>query len=140
MGMTRFESHQRKINKSAEVIFSFLSDFNNFQSAIPQDKVSNWESTTDTCSFEVSGVGEMAMHIVEKKEFSLIKIENQTNAKNEFKLWVQLKQMDEQDTRIKLTFDVQLNAMVKMVAKKPLQNFITTLTDRIADSFNQQQG
>lgn len=138
MSMTRFESHQRKIEKPAEAIFTFLSDFNNFKTAIPQDKISNWQSTTETCSFEVPGVGEMAMQMVEKKPFSLIKIENQANSKNEFKLWVQLKPVDDLDTRIKLTFDVQLNAMLKMVAKKPLQSFITTLTDQIADSFNQR--
>ena len=138
MNMTRFEGHQRKINKPAEVIYTFLSDFNNFQAAIPQDKVSNWQATTDNCSFEVAGIGEMAMQMVEKNPHSLIKIENQSGAKNEFKLWIQLKQVDESDTRIKVTFDVQLNAMLKMVAKKPLQTFVGTLTDQLADSFNRQ--
>ncbi|MEA3446229.1 MAG: SRPBCC family protein [Bacteroidota bacterium] len=136
--MTRFEGHQRKINKPAETVFSFISDFNNFQDTIPQDKIQNWQATADTCSFTVAGVGEMAMQIVEKKPFNLIKIENQAKAKNEFMLWVQLKQIDEQDTRLKITFDVRLNAMLKMMAKKPLQNFIGTLTDRIAESFNQR--
>ena len=78
----------------------------------------------------------MAMQMVERKEFSLIKIENQSGAKNEFKLWLQLKQINEADTRMKITFDVQLNAMLKMVAKKPLQSFVTTLTDQITNSFN----
>ncbi len=136
--MTRFEGHQRKINKPAEQIFSFLSDFNNFESAIPKDKVNNWQSTEDTCSFSVPGVGNMAMQIVEKVPFKLIKIQNQASASNEFKLWIQLKQIDDFDTRIKITFEVQLNAMLKMVAKKPLQNFIETLTNQITDSFNQR--
>ncbi len=122
--MTRFEGHQQSIKKPAEVIYSFLSDFNNFQKAIPQDKVQNWQATSDTCSFTVPGVGEMAMQIAEKQEFKLIKIENQSGAKNEFMLWFQLKSISNEDTRIKITFDVQLNAMMKMVAKKPLQKFI----------------
>ena len=134
--MTRFESHQRKVNKPAEVIFTFLSDFNNFQQAIPADKVEDWVSDSDTCSFSVKGVGKVALRIHERIPYKLIKIVNDTETKHEFKLWFQLKQVDVTDTRIKLTLDVKLSAMVKMIAKKPLQNFVTTLIDQIADGFN----
>ena len=134
--MTRFESHQRKINKPAEVIFNFISDFNNFQQAIPADKVEDWVSDSDSCSFSVKGIGKVALRIEERTPFKLIKIVNDTDTKHEFKLWFQIKQINPADTRIKITLDVKLSAMVKMVAKKPLQNFITTLIDQIADGFN----
>ena len=134
--MTRFEGHQRKINKPAEVVYNFLSNFNNFQQAIPADKIENWQSDEDSCFFTLKGIGDMALVMDEKKPYSIIKIKNAEESKYEFMFWVQLKQLDDMDTRLKLTFDVKLNAMIKMVAKKPLQDFITKLTDQIAESFN----
>ena len=133
--MTRFESHQRKIEKPAEGIYTFLSDFNNFQQAIPAGKVEDWVSDSDTCSFSVSGVGKVSLKMEEKVPYKLIKIVNDTETKHEFKLWLQLKQIGTA-THIKLTLDAKLNAMIKMVAKKPLQNFVTTMVDQIADGFN----
>ncbi len=136
--MTRFESHQRKINKPAEVIFTFLSDFNNFRQAIPADKVEDWISDSDTCSFSVKGVGKVALRMMERTPYKLIKIVNDKGTKHEFKVWFQLKQIDASDTRIRIILDAKLPAMVKMVAKKPLQKFVTTLIDQIADGFNNQ--
>jgi len=133
--MTRFESHQRRINKPAENIYSFLSDFNNFKQAIPAGKVEDWISDSDTCSFSVKGVGKVSLKIAERVPHKLIKIVNDADTKHEFKLWFQLKQI-ETTTHIKITMDVKLNAMIKMVAKKPLQNFVTTLVDQIADGYN----
>ncbi len=132
--MTRFESHQRIIDKPAESIYAFLSDFNNFKQAIPAGKVEDWVSDADTCSFSVKGVGKVSLKIAERIPYKLIKIVNDTDTKHEFKLWLQLKQI-ESITHVKLTLDVKLNAMIKMVAKKPLQNFVTTLVDQIADGF-----
>lgn len=132
--MTRFESHQRKIDKPAESIYTFLSDFNNFQQAIPAGKVEDWVSDNDTCSFSVKGVGKVSLRMAERIPYKLIKIVNDIDTKHEFKLWLQLKQI-ESITHVKLTLDVKLNAMIKMVAKKPLQNFVTTLVDQIADGF-----
>ena len=134
--MTRFEGHQRQINKPAEVIFNFLSNFNNFQHSIPPDKIENWVSDEDSCSFSLKGIGQMSLAIEEKQPFKLIKIKNAQESKYEFKFWIQLKQLEDFDTRIKLTFEVNLNPMIKLMAKKPLQEFITKLTDQIADSFN----
>ncbi len=136
--MTRFEGHQRSINKPAELVYNYLSDFNNFEHSIPKDQVENWQSTQDSCSFNLKGIGEVAMEIVERQPNKLVKLSNAGSSKFSFNFWIQLKQTGPDDTRLKLTMDVELNAMMKMVAKKPLTKFITTLTDQIADVFNKQ--
>lgn len=134
--MTRFISRQHQIKRPAAIVYTFLSDFNNFSQAIPAQYVSNWQADTDRCSFEINALGPVSMQFAEKKEYSLLKISNSPESKQEFHLWIQLKELNEADTRMKLTMDVKLNAMMKMMAKKPLEKFINTLAEQISASFN----
>ncbi|MBT3208045.1 MAG: hypothetical protein HN704_07980 [Bacteroidetes bacterium] len=134
--MTRYESHQSRINQPASLIYSKLSNFNNLKSMLPSD-VKNWQSTEDTCSFEINMIGFISMKMLEKKEFSLIKIVPDSNTKYDFKFWIQLKQISEFDTRMKFTLDITLNPMLKMAFGSKLKDFMNTLSDRVAEGFNQ---
>jgi carbon monoxide dehydrogenase subunit G len=132
---TTIESKIGKIESSSEKVYSFLSDFNNFENLVPQDKISNWNSTEDTCSFSVTGVGEFGMKIIEKEPHKLIKISNDEKVPFNFYLWVQLKEAEVNDTRIKITIKAQLNPMLKMAAQKPLQQMVDTIVDQLGNSF-----
>ena len=122
--MTTLESRIGKIQSSQENVFNFLSDFNNFKQFVPEDKVDNWKSDNDTCSFKVTGIGDVGLEIIEKEPFDLIKITGNGMANVEFYLWIQLKEVVQEDTRVKLTMKAELNPMLKMVASKPLANFL----------------
>ncbi len=122
--MTKFESRIGKILHPQDKVYDFISDFNNFQQFLPGDKVKNWQNDGDSCSFSVSGVGDVGLKIIEKKPSDLIKISGNGMANVEFYLWIQLKQLDEDDTRVKLTMKAELNPMLKMVASKPLKSFL----------------
>ena len=122
--MTKFESRIGKIIHPQDKVYSFLSDFSNFQQFLPGDKVKNWQNDGDSCSFSVSGVGDVGLKIIEKNPSDLIKISGNGMANVEFNLWIQLKQLAEEDTRVKLTMKAELNPMLKMVASKPLKSFL----------------
>ena len=126
---TKIESRTGKINANEEHIYNFIADFNNFKGFIPADKVEDFQSSTDHCRFKVSGIGEVGLRIIEREPFNTIKVTGDGMANQQFFLWVQLKQMAEKDTRIKLTIKAELNPMLKMMATKPLQNFLDKLVD-----------
>ena len=86
--MSKIESKIGKINQSDEKIYNFISDFNNFKSIIPNDKVTDWESTPDSCTFKVEGIGKAKMKINESEPFKLVKIQGTGNGitKVEFNL------------------------------------------------------
>ena len=46
--MTRIESDKVTVNKTSEEIYTFLSNFNNFQKLMPE-QVTNWQSTEEDC-------------------------------------------------------------------------------------------
>jgi carbon monoxide dehydrogenase subunit G len=126
---TKFESRVGSISSSDEKIYNFLSNFNNFKNFIPADKVENFESSEDSCKFKVPGMGGIGLRIVEREPFKTIKVSGDGMANQQFLLWIQLKQMDEADTKIKLTLKADLNPMIKMMASKPLQEFLDKLVD-----------
>lgn len=127
----KLESKIGHVKSSDEKVFNFLSDFNNFQHLIPQDKVQNWESDTDWCRFSVSPIGQTGIKIIEKEANSLIKLSSLEEGNLNFLFWVQLKPADESTSYIKLTLDVKLNTMMEMMAKKPLQEFLNKLVDQL---------
>ena len=126
---TKFESKTGKISSSGQRIYSFVSDFNNFKQFIPEDKVKDFQSTENNCKFTISGMGEVGLKILEKEPYHTVKITGEGMSNQQFVFWIQLKELSTNDTRIKLTIKADLNPMLKMMASKPLQNFLDKLVE-----------
>lgn len=128
---TKIESKIGSINSSSERVYAFLSNFNNFKQLVPPDKIKEWQSTEDTCHFIVEGIGETGLRIIEKEPNSTIKIAGEEGSKFDFHFWIQLKEPDPYNTKIKLTIKADLNPMIKMMASKPLQTFVDILVNQL---------
>src|SRR6476646_7572774 len=87
MSHTKLESEKVEIGNSAQNIFNYLSDFKNFEKLMPS-QVTNWQSTSDECSFTINGMATIGMKIVEKTPFSKITITSNGKVPFEFKLFV----------------------------------------------------
>ena len=132
----KLESKIGTIHKPEKEIFNFLTDFRNIEKFIPPGKVENWEATEDSCKFTVEMAGEITMKIVNKEPYKTIKFNGETtNQPVNFFFWVQLKEVAPGDTKIKLTLDANLPMMVQMMAKKPLQDGLNSLVERLDDIF-----
>lgn len=128
---TTFESKIGKLNGPSHAVYALLSDFRNFSALVPPDKIKNWIAEENTCSFSVDMLGETGLRIIEKQPYSLVKITGTEGSKFDFFFWIQLKEAGFNDTRIKLTIKSDMNPMVKMMAAKPLQNFLDSLIDQL---------
>ena len=129
---TTFESSVKSVSYAPESIYNLLCDFNNFSDVIQNQKVKDWESTTDTCRFKVEGVGEVGLRIIDREPFTTIKYTADGKTPFNFYLWVQIKEVAGNDSRIKLTIKADMNPMMKMVASQPIQKFLDMLADAIA--------
>ena len=89
MSNVRIESEKVEVNKSATEIYTFLSDFNNFQRLMPP-QVTEWKSTTDECSFNINGMATIGMKIIEKTPHSNIKISSNGKVPFDFTLTISL--------------------------------------------------
>ncbi len=131
--MKEYISNQEKINKPDYVIYSALSDFNNF-SPMLADKVDGWSVEGDICTFKVKGLTlKLAMTVKEPNK--LIKLEG-VDMPFEGAFWLQIKGLAPDDTRIRIVVKVKLNAMMKMMVGKKIQHGIDEIAKQIATSFN----
>ncbi|MFW5820629.1 MAG: SRPBCC family protein [Bacteroidota bacterium] len=131
--MTKIESKITKTEVNSEKLFSFVSNFNNFENIIPADKVKNWQSDEESCSFTIEGIGSASLRIIEKEPNNLVKITSEGQTPINFLMWVQLKEVEVNDTRIKITIDPQINMMMMTMVKKPLKQFVDMLAERMSE-------
>jgi hypothetical protein len=126
---------ESKIGKSAsseKQIYAFITNFHNFKDLLPADKVSGWESSEDKCSFNVDPLGRTGLMIVEKEPYKLVKIHSDPEfSKYQFTIWIQLKQVADQDTKIKITIEPQVNKMLLPMIKLPLKKLADGIVDKI---------
>lgn len=132
--MTEFVSEIKTIPYNEDRIFVMLSDLSNLERVkdrIPQDKIKNFEFDSDSCSFAVDPVGKITFQIVEREPNNTIKLTT-TNSPIPLFLWIQLKQVAENDTRIKLTIKADLNPFIKPMVSKPLQDALDKISTVLA--------
>lgn len=128
--MTDFVSEVKTIPYNDDRIFAMLSDLSNLEKvkdSIPQDKISDFEFDSDSCSFSVAPVGKITFQIVEREPNKLIKFAT-TNSPVPLFLWVQLVQAAENDTKLKLTARAELNPFIKSMVSKPLQDAVDKIS------------
>lgn len=99
---------------------------------MPEDRVENWTSTTDTCSFQIKGLARIGMRIAERNEPSLIHIVSDGKNPFDFTLNIHLDGQEAQ-TEGHFVFDGQMNPFMKMMVEKPLTNFFNMLADKLAE-------
>lgn len=137
--MTTYESEIKTISSNEEMVFGILSDLNNLEKLAgnPElnDKVKDLQFDADSCSFAVDGFGRIGFRIIDREPFKTIKLESD-NAPVQVQAWIQLKQVAENDTKMKLTLQAELPAMIKMMVGNKLQQGINTIAELLAKSLN----
>ena len=132
--MTRYESKTTSIAASEETVFAFLSDLTNlskFVDKMPEnEQVRNIECETDSVRITVNPVGEIGMRIIERTPNSTIKFASEKSPVS-FTMWIQLKQI-ENDTKVKITLDADLNLFLKGMVGGYLQKFVDMLAEQLA--------
>lgn len=130
-------SRVAKLHTPAAPIYRVISDFS-FMNKItpPDDKVKILNSDSDSCTISVEGGGQFGMKIIERKENELVKIGTDDAAPFAVNIWIQLKEVEAYDTRLRITLHSKMNPLIKVVAQKPLTNFVESLVDKLEQRFN----
>mgnify|MGYP007115431558 FL=1 len=134
MAEIKYESKIGQIAANDAAVFAVLSNLENinrFRDVIPQDKIKNLEVSADCIRFQVEGLAQkIAIAIVEKEEYKTIKF-GAENLPIPFNMWIQLKQMAELDTRIRITIKTDMPMMFKMMFDKKLQQGLDQAIDML---------
>ena len=124
MAEIKYESKIGQILANDQQVFAVLSNLENlshFRNVIPQDKVKELEISKDRIRMKMDGLAQkISIAIVDKEEFKTIKFGVEDFA-IPFNAWIQLKQVAEQDTRIRITVKTDMPVMFKMMFDKKMQ-------------------
>lgn len=126
---------ESKIGKSASnnvKIYDFITNFHNFKELLPADKVSGWEASEEKCSFNVDPLGRTGLMIIEKEPHKLVKMASDPDFSSyQFNIWIQLKKVSDEDTRVKVTIEPLVNKMLLPMLKLPLKKLANGIIDKI---------
>lgn len=132
----RIISQEAQINASAMEVYTFLSDCNNIYHLMPQDKISDWTSTQDACSFKVQKMATIPLILVNKVPNELLEMKSGDGAPFPFTLKIVIESSGEKATG-HIEFDGQVNAFLKMMVEKPLSNLFDYMTHKLKQYFEQ---
>jgi hypothetical protein len=136
MAEIKYESKIGQVHANAADVFAVLTNLENlehFKDVIPQDKIKELEITRDSVRFKVEGLGpKVSIGIVDQEENKTIKYGAQ-NIPVPLNAWIQLKQVDELDTRMRITVKTELPAMFRMMIDKKMQAGLDQAVDMLCN-------
>ena len=123
----KLNSTVNNINISNNKLFEKLIIVENFKKIMPEN-ISKFEIIdSKTLIFSLKGMPAIKLKIGEKKAPSCI-ILNSSESKIIFSLTAQIKKTGDNSCSFELEFNGDLNPMIQMMVKNPLQSFINDLS------------
>ena len=134
--MEKYESKQQQIHHPASLIYPIISRLDLLSPAM-QDKVEEWQATEDSCSFKVKGM-KVGLRIAERVENKHVKIvADEGGIPIDFTFWIQLKEVAERDTRVRMVLHAELNTMMRMMIGGKIQSGLDQAVEGLANALNQ---
>ena len=126
----KLESPKVTAEKSQQEMFTFLTNVENYEQIMPSSKEKFEVITEDSFLFQLKGMPEIRLKIIETKEPELV-ILGSTSDKFPFTLNTHIAKAGTDQSEVNMDFEGKFNAMMSMMIKGPLKKFITALTENI---------
>ena len=126
----KLESPKVTAEKSQQEMFQFLTNVENYEQIMPSSKEKFEVTSDDTFLFQLKGMPEIRLKIIETKEPELVVL-GSTSDKFPFQLNTYIAEAGANQSEVNMDFEGKFNAMMSMMIKSPLKKFITSLTENI---------
>lgn len=132
MAAFTLNSETNKTESTLKSLFLFLSDFKNFASILPNDKVEGFAYSEDQCSFTIKGITPMTVKLEEKIPYQSILFTSQGLGKFNFSLKAVFHGEAEARGECEIEMTGDLNPVILGMAKNALQQLINTMSSKLA--------
>jgi carbon monoxide dehydrogenase subunit G len=122
-----FESRQGELTGTDEEVYIFVTDIRNFERFIPEGILKNWQADRESCSFEVSMLGEVTLSLSEKELNKKVVFKGDALKKNDFSLLLHISKNNNDLAVVKVSLEADLNPIIKMMAANPVNKFLEKL-------------
>ena len=144
MSTSKYVSEIKYIGHNQKIIFNYLSNLENLSKFInegllervteqvPQIKITDPESDADSFRFNITGMGQAEIRIVNREPYKTVKIESSGGLPIGITFWIQLLPVNAYQTKMKLTLHAEMSMMIKMMAGKKLSEGVNRMADMLA--------
>lgn len=131
----KIESKTVSVPADRDKVFDYIINLNNFQNLLPADRISEWESTDDYCSFKVQGTATIDLKLKETERPGRIILESGERSPFPFTLEVFLEN-DNGSTSAYQLMTASINPFLKMMVEKPLSNLFDFIAEKLVQEVN----
>lgn len=122
------EGRKIVVNKSVKDLVEMLKSPEGYRELMP-DSLQSFEVRDNGFKFSLKGMPEIALVIDEITESGVVL--KSASSSLDFALKGIMNAVGDNQTEVQLFFEGKFNPFIKMMVEKPLNNFITMLTDNI---------
>jgi hypothetical protein len=124
------ESPVTRIQKPRKEVYEFLTDLKNFEHLMP-DSIQTFEVLDeDTFRFALKGMPEIVLKRKSQTPHEKVVL-GAASDKLPFSLTADLQEVNPEETEVNLSFEGAFNAMMAMMIKGPITNFLGTLSEKL---------
>jgi len=123
-------------SKSEQEFFGIVSDMRNIPHLLPE-QVINVNADEDNLSFTVQGMGSIALRVSQRITYSLIQLVPVGKTPFQFVLSIKIAGLGN-NCRVMYEIDAELNPLMSMMAKRPLQNLVNMMDGKNCNSLTSQ--
>jgi hypothetical protein len=125
------EAPVNQVGKSKKEVYEFLTDLSNFEQLMP-DSIQTFEVLDeDTFRFALKGMPEIVLRRKEQTPYDKIVL-GAASDKLPFTLTADMREITAEQTEVALSFEGEFNAMMAMMIKGPIGNFLNTLSSNLS--------
>lgn len=125
------ETPKATVSKNTEDTYNFLNDLSNFEQLMP-DTIQKFEVINEKrFLFALKGMPEIVLEKKEEKPFEKLVL-GAASDKLPFTLTADISELDKETSQVTLSFSGEFNAMMGMMIKTPITNFINTLSENLS--------
>lgn len=137
--MVQFESSVKHVPYTQERVYTKLADLNNLASvrerldsikAQAGGKVEDLSFDQDSLTLKVQGIN-LTLRIIEREPMKCIKFEGDKTP-IPLNVWIQILPVSDAEAKMKVTIRAEVNAFMKAMVSKPLQEGVEKLADMLA--------
>lgn len=133
--LAEFSSNSFDIQTTSQSLVEFLSVPSNLLEILPQDRIEDWKTEGDSCSFKIKGLAHISLKLSSKNTEQVV-YANTAEKPFPFRLNINAKDAGDQKANLNASFDADVNSFMSMMLKKPLTAFLDSLGEAIEKKYS----
>jgi carbon monoxide dehydrogenase subunit G len=125
-------TEKKTVSKNIKDVYEFVIDLKNFEQLMP-DSIDKFEVLdNDTFLFALKGMPQIVLKRKSQQPFNKLVLAAASD-KLPFTLTVDIDSKNDEETDVMLSFEGEFNAMMAMMIKTPITNFMNALSDNLSE-------